>query len=287
MAAAKETAPVTELSPMPADADIVTPSAIIVEPNQSIQGAINSTPGAAEMANPFDAALGDVPTSDLPAEAAAEMALSRYEEDLPPTNMTSLSMEPDLDASEVALPRLRLAQGLTQEVNEGTAKAGQWVLTGEDPLDAVTVIPLMMGRSRVARDPEDKEGRTILCSSDDARTGVGQNPVNGNCAVCPLKDFQQDPRTGRSVKPACSLTYRYLVWSIDHGALLEVHFSKTATHAAKYINTFVSTKKLGRFAIQLSSKSTTSNNRTFYVPAVKLVQVDAGEFDVARAAVAG
>lgn len=251
----------------------IEPEVIVVSEGQSIEAAIQ----AAEVVNPFDAALaGDGPVPD-------DRAPALYEEELPAMSTSSLSMEPDLDASEVALPRLRLAQGLTQEVNEGTAKAGQWVLTGEEPLDTVTVIPLMMGRNRVARDPEDKEGRVILCSSDDARTGVGT--PGGSCAACSLKDFQQDARTGRSAKPACSLTYRYLAWSVDHQALLEVHFSKTATHAAKFINTFVLTKKLGRFAIQLGSKSTTSNNRTFYVPAVKLVQVDAGEFETARAAV--
>lgn len=251
---------------------IPTEEAVVIEPGQSIQAGINA-------ADPFDAALGDATGTDT-------QAMAPYIEPEPPTMSSSaLSMEPELDADEIQLPRLRLAQGLTQEVSEGTAKSGQWLLTGEEPLDSVTVVPLMMGRYRVARDPQDTEGRIIICQSDDARVGVGT--PGGNCATCPLKEFSQDPRTGRSVKPACSMTYRYLGWSVEHQVLVELHFSKTATAAAKFINTFVSTKRLGNFAIELKSKAQTSNNRTFYVPVVKLSQVDADELATARAAVTG
>jgi hypothetical protein len=91
----------------------------------------------------------------------------------PSSGMTAYSNTPVIDTSDVFIPRLRLAQALTAEVTNGTAKAGQWVISGEDPMAKPVIVPLLMNRRRELRDPD--ESRQVMCRSFDSVKGVG-NP---------------------------------------------------------------------------------------------------------------
>ena len=90
--------------------------------------------------------------------------------------------EEEFSAVDLLLPRIRLAQGLTPEVQDGTAKPGQILLTGYDPVEEVVFIPMGMRRRRVLRDEDERTA--ILCSSDDGKNGQGV--PGGACQLCPL-----------------------------------------------------------------------------------------------------
>jgi len=230
-------------------------SVVVVPEGYSVAKAINA-------ATPFEAALdGEVIEGD---EVAATI-----EDNSVPTGLGGLTSEPEFDRDEISLPRLRMAQGLTPEVQAGTARPGQWVLTGSDALDQVTFIPMMMGRDFVHR---DEDGVATPCY--DAR--------------CPKKEWTQDPRTGKRKGPECIKIFRYLGYSIDHGVTLEVHFSKTSEFVGKEINTHIATKGMGKFALVLGSTTRQGPRGPFNVPTIKLATgVPVTEFDAARALVSG
>ena len=59
-------------------------------------------------------------------------------------------------ADDVYIPRLRIAQGLTKEVQEGTARPGQFLVTGFAPEEeSVNLVPVGFTRMREYRDPDD------------------------------------------------------------------------------------------------------------------------------------
>lgn len=178
----------------------------------------------------------------------------------------------DFDEGEAAFPRIRLAQGLTAEVADGSAKMGQFLFNGYDPMDEVTLVPIMIGRSRNKRaDPNNRDSE-IVCSSNDGRVGVG-NP-GGDCKGCPFARFGSDPRSGRRTAPACSLAYTYAAWCPEVEQFVEMVFSRTSEQAANVINNHVIRQGFGNFAVRLKSTIQMGRNR-YAVPQVRLVPLTA------------
>lgn len=185
------------------------------------------------------------------------------------------SADVNFSASDVNLPRLRLGQQMTPEVSEGDAKAGQWLLTGEDPHDKVIFVPLAHGAGRVCQEDD-----VIVCRSDDAQIGVGdygkgskKNPT-GQCARCPMSQWTKD-RKQKSVPPPCTFYYSYLGWSHTHQTLAQFDAKKTAINAGKMINSFaMKFKAFGGFAVELTSLAIKGGLGTYYQPVVKLAKVD-------------
>lgn len=221
------------------------------------QSAVN---GEVIEATSFDDAIGAAPEFD-PDEMAGTEAVSAT------TDISLYTTTPEFDRTEISLPRLRLAQGQTPEVTSGEAKPGQWVLLGEPPLDSVTFIPMMFNREFHHR---DDDGRIVLTCTDTS---------------CPGRQWVDDPKTGKRLKPWCIRVYQYLGYSVEHGSLVELHLQRSAEEAARYINTFIATKKLGNFAVRLGSKSKMGpRNTAFFGATVQLVQVDPSEMRAARLA---
>lgn len=225
---------------------------VTVNPGQSIDEAVNAVS--------FDDAVGGSP----------DFSADEIMGDEAPAGTTDLSLytsDPTFDRTEISLPRLRLAQGQTPEVTAGEAKPGQWVILGEEPSDSVVFIPLMFNREYTHT---DEDGRIILTCTD---------------ALCPGRLWTDDPKTGKRLKPWCIRIYQYLGYSVDHGSLVELHLKRSGEEAARYINTFIATKKLGNFAIRLGSKAKSGpRNTSFFNPTVQLVQLDRSEMAAARLA---
>lgn len=228
---------------------------VVVEPGQSVAEAM--------AASPFEAALG----GDVSAEDAEAAAL---EDNSAPTGLGGLTSTPVFERDEVSLPRLRLAQGLTPEVQEGTAKPGQWVLGGHDAVDTVTFIPLMMGVDWGHRDKD---------------TGVFAPCNNPRCTGRAWG--ANDPRTGKGTPPWCTRIYRYLGYSVEHGVTAEVHFSKSGEIVARELNTLIATKGMGNFAIALGKQTKNGPRGNYFLPAVRQVAVPSQELDTARMLVSG
>ena len=184
------------------------------------------------------------------------------------TALAAYSSTPTFDTSDVFIPNLRLAQGLTAEVQSGDAKPGEWLVTGFEPVDEVTIVPMLFGKGRELRDPDD---RSLLCRSQDSIIGVG-NP-GGVCADCPLGKWTEK-RDGTRVPPECNFMYRYVVYSQDHESLATLTFQKTALRAGKVLNTAVAKAGLGNVAVVLKAEGKKGPKGTFYSPAVVPIKAE-------------
>lgn len=201
-----------------------------------------------------------------------------------PAAARQYSNKPDFYNDEVSMPRLRLAQGLTPEVTNGTARPGDWLLGGQEPQKQAVVIPLMFARAMELRAVGDN--RTILCSSPDAITGVGD--PGGSCSACPMNQWGPPQRgSTKNTPPACTKVFSYVVYSVTHGQVAALEFRRTGTNVAKFINQIAQMQGLGRFGIALGAQVTQNNQGSFYSPQATLAKLGEEEFKAAAAAMSG
>lgn len=207
----------------------------------------------------------DEPTDIVP---AADAALSTQQAYNPLAGYTT---EPEFDQGDAYVPKLRLAQGLTTEVQDGTARPGDWLLIGHVPVSEMVVVPLAFARKREMR---DDVSRDVLCFSTDSVTGQGD--PGGACAECPLGQWrpnpaynEQDPNSRQNLPPACDMYYSYIVYSATHDALAILELRKSATKAARVLNTMTKQAGLGNFAVQVGTRKNSGPKGTFATPEFK------------------
>jgi hypothetical protein len=195
--------------------------------------------------------------------------------------------KPVFRQEDLTYPKLRLAQPTTPEVSQGIAKGGQWVLTGYDAQDMVTLIPVMYASAREFR-PKG-ELKKVICQSVDAVNGVPVIPpptpgaYGGACERCPKSQWTGSQ--GSRKPPECNLIYSYICWSVAHGQIIVVEFKKTSKGAGNFLNVNINNRGFANFAVNISSqKQTNSQNQTYYVPVVTFAQVDDAIYEKARAA---
>jgi hypothetical protein len=169
------------------------------------------------------------------------------------------------DTEDAYLPRLRLAQGLTPEVQDGTARPGQWIVTGFEPRDTVTIVPVRAAKTRTRLDDEGG----VLCFSADARTGQGD--PGGSCETCPLRHWTTLD-DGTRVPPECDVQYRYIVYIAELDCYAVLVCKRTALNAAKLINTVLMARGLGKAAFRLAAASQKSRRGSYFVPSVAPIQ---------------
>lgn len=199
------------------------------------------------------------------------------QDDVPagPTGVTYRT-DTDFEAGDTALPRLRLAQGLTAEVQSGEAKPGQWVLSGFDAENEVVIIPLMRSKHRNLRDQDNN----ILCSSPDGNRGYGT--PGGACAVCPMAQWKNGATPQERV-PDCDLVYGFGAWSVTHQSLVSLDMQRTAIPVAQLINTILKSKGMGNVGIVLTAEGVQKGNRIFHKPKARVAKgIEAEDFDMAK-----
>lgn len=185
------------------------------------------------------------------------------DDDVMPMNSGVVYEErPRFDSSDVFIPKLRLANGLSTEVRKGQARSGQWVLFGHDPKDAVDVIILGAAKRRELRDGSQEAN--LLCRSNDSKVGKG-NP-GGLCARCQFSraTAPEESADGKYHAPACTLIYSYQAFSLTHNALCLVEFKKTGTAAAKQINTSIGGRPPRSFVLRLDKEEQQNAARQSY-----------------------
>ncbi len=199
----------------------------------------------------------------------------------PKSAVQTYTAQPPMGSEDLLIPKLRLAQGLTAEVTNGMAKAGQWIVSGEDPMNKPVIIPMLMTRRRELRD--DVESRQVSCRSNDAITGVG-NP-GGDCSSCPMAHWTESKKKGGSnVPPACTFIYSYMVYVVELEQLVVLEFSRTSIPAGKMLNTMLLQKGFGAFGVQLSAASSKAKKGQYYSPVVNGAKVTAEQLKKAQAA---
>lgn len=190
--------------------------------------------------------------------------------------LANFSTQLSFDNEDIVIPRLRLAQGLTTEVQDGSAKPGQWLLTGFEPKDELTIVPLMMARNRTLRDDEG----SVLCKSTDGLNGVGA--PGGVCAVCPKNKWTEQEKGKPNLPPECTFSYAYIVYVKEFETMALVEFRRTSIQAGKTLNTMVAQRNVGNFAVKLKSAKQTGKRGTFYQIVVQPVPADADLLNAAR-----
>lgn len=183
------------------------------------------------------------------------------------SNLSVYSDAPSLDSSDLFIPKLRLAQGLSTEVQSGEAKPGQWLLLGAVPAASATVVIMGMAKRRELRDGT----RAVLCRSADSLTGIGD--PGGDCGVCEFSHWQPAPvkkgqAAGPNKPPQCTFIYSYMVFVIESKKMAILEFSRTGELAARMINTMLVQSGFGNFAVKLTSTSKQGPQGLYYSPAV-------------------
>lgn len=205
---------------------------------------------------------------------------TQLDEPVQDTAMAKYSQTPTFDASDLFIPKLRLAQGLTTEVQSGLAKPGDWLVLGSDPMKAPTIVPMLMVRRRELRDSD--ENRVVMCRSSDSVIGVG-NP-GGECATCPMSKWIPSTKPGgKNQAPPCTFIYSYIVYVVDTDELCVLEFYRTSIPTGKMLNTMVLQKGLGNFAVQLKSNGQQGPRGTFYQASIQPAKVKEEVLKTARA----
>jgi hypothetical protein len=217
-------------------------------------------------------------------EPESQALAVRSDEQVQASGGSAAFSEPNFGKDDLAMPRLRLGQGLTPEVVRGEAQIGQWILLGHDPVDKVTVVPMRWGKGMVL---QEKDDNAVLCSSNDCVNGEGiyglkskENPT-GRCQGCPMNVWT-DGKQGKRVPPKCTQFYTYGVWSITHQAMALMELRKTAVNTAKQINSVIMQRKMGNFAIELVGDQQTSGKNSFQVPKFRVVPAEDDDLQMAR-----
>lgn len=171
-----------------------------------------------------------------------------------------------LDKEDQMIPRIKVMQGLSPEVQEGLAKYGDLVnsLTKENYGKEVTLVPIDWWVSRIYwRDR--KEGGGIVCRSFDAIKGS----TCGVCSECPHRNWTTSD-DGKQVPSNCVKIFNVLCALIKEEGKPEIivaSFLKTSFKAGKEWINVMQYKNVDLFNYQykLFTESITNDFGTFNI----------------------
>lgn len=169
---------------------------------------------------------------------------------LPAERMQSKKGVRKLDREDQMIPRLKLMQGLSPEVQDGVAKYGDLVnsLTKENYGKAINFAPINWWKSRIYW-RERKEGGGIVCRSFNAVNGT----VYGNCAACKFKDWEV--KDGEQKPSPCVALFNVLGAIVKKEGMPELivaSFLKTSFKQGKQFINLLNYKNTDLFNFQYS-----------------------------------
>ena len=172
------------------------------------------------------------------------------------------SEKPVFNPEDITPPILKLLQALSPDVVEGNAKAGQWSLSGFDPAESVTIVPISFARRREYR--ADNEP-IVACASFDGETGEGT--PGGICADCPMNKWTGEGKNRKG--PACVFMYSYMVYVSEFDSVALINFKRTGLGVGRSLNSLVSRSAMGAIAVKLLSKLQTGGRGSYYIPQIQ------------------
>ena len=196
----------------------------------------------------FAGMIDDDNTTPEVEESAAPLAVYS-------TNTANFSPE------DIAPPMIKLMQGLSPEVQEGAARPGNWVLSGFDPTEVLTMVPLSYARRREFR---NEDTNAIDCRSWDGETGEG-NP-GGFCMGCPMNQWTGEGKSRKG--PSCVFMYSYMMYVVEFDSVGVMNFKRTGLATGKVLNTIVARTGFGKTVIRATSKMNSSGKGSYYIPQV-------------------
>lgn len=171
----------------------------------------------------------------------------------------------DFDTEDLHIPRLRLASGQSSEVTDGKARAGQYLLFGQAPVDELELVVIAATPFRDYRVGDD---RVQMCKSDDGKIGVGT--PGGVCKLCPKAQWgEKNPITGKSKAPECSDGFSYQIFSLTHGELAVYDLSRTGLDAARKVNMSLKMRGYRNFVVRFGTEQRDGPARSkYHVPII-------------------
>lgn len=210
------------------------------------------------------------------------MTMQRYEEG---DSRIGLG-QTHLDAGDLILPRIKVVQKMSQEVDDKRAEEGDLfnTLTGEvmdRPLRFMPIVPfkqrvfLLRDERRPRADAElaaahlgeVSEGSGLKCRSYDMHQGIGDPGVL--CETeCPLSKWTAD-----NAPPLCSETYNVAAMT-ELGELIVLSFAKSSAKTGKKVFSMIRMKSGVPWATIYSMDTRTERNDqgSFAVPEVTVTK---------------
>jgi len=212
-------------------------------------------------------------------------AVKKQEQAPPPApkHYTEVAGLEGIDDEMIIVPRVKLIQPLSVEVDEYKIEPGSLVnsLTKEllaKPEGQFLIVPLMVARSRILFRPLD-EGGGLQCRSADGIYGVGD--PGGTCVDdngqpnCPYALWETDKKTGKNKPPKCTEYLNVVVMPLtDKRELipgnempLVLSFGKTSMQAGKMLISLIRMRKISpwHYCYSIKSKFTKKDNYKYYV----------------------
>ncbi len=143
---------------------------------------------------------------------------------LPAERMQSAKGTAPLEEEDRLIPRLKIMQPLSPEVDEGIAKPGELVNSISKKVYGKTlpIIPIVWWKSRVYW-AKREDGGEILCSAKDAVNGT----VYGKCADCQYSKWTDKDH------PLCTAVINIL--AVIRGEIVAISFMKTSYSTGKQL----------------------------------------------------
>jgi len=145
-------------------------------------------------------------------------------------------VEEYMEAEDTALPRIKLLQSNSPEINEGIVgpEYAGWffdAITGECH-EAVTGIVINFVKQRVWFPTPYRNGQDPICASDDFWVPSERiaTPMAASCTECPYKEWKED-----GTPPDCSMIYAYLM-ATEGGTVSILSVRSTALAPMKPLN---------------------------------------------------
>jgi hypothetical protein len=174
---------------------------------------------------------------------------------LPAERMQTTKGLGKLDAEDILLPRLKIAQPTSPEVADGLVKPGQLFnsVSKESFGTSLSLIPILWFKSRIYWKPRDEGG--ILCQAQDGVTGS----VYGACADCKFSKWHDKDA------PECTAIINIL--ALADRTPLAISFMKTSYKTGKQLINLFNYKKVDifNFEYELLTEQIKNDKGIFYV----------------------
>lgn len=190
-----------------------------------------------------------------------------------PANPFSFESQPKFEQHEIAIPRVRLMQPVSDDVMNGNQTQGTFVIPGYEATKEFNFYPIGMMRRR-----QRVSEQNIVCKSPDAKHGEGDPGIE--CAKCPFQQWgPKDPKTGKGTPPECSLIYDYLGVDLDNDTICIMSFQKTSNKTAYWLNGMAGSRDgFGSFAVKFTAQVESGKaGARYYVPKGTLNMVKRSE----------
>lgn len=170
-----------------------------------------------------------------------------------------------IDASDIKMPRYKLLQSNSEEVQKGTGKAGQFYNSvTKEAKDELIVALLCMNKSRVRFERPYKRGASPLCRSFNGKVST-EGEV---CASCDYCNWDKAKEAGES-SPECRESITWLFLEEDDLGGIPPRIIVSGASRAEHSNFITKLSSQGFapyiFKVRISSEQQTNDKGIFYV----------------------